>query len=94
MISGGVQVAGSVERSVLSPGVAVGRNARIEGCVLLDGVRVGQDAVVRNAILDKNVVVPDGFQLGVSDRDKALKRVTVTDEGIRVVAKGALLGSV
>jgi glucose-1-phosphate adenylyltransferase len=94
MISGGVQVAGSVERSVLSPGVAVGRNARIEGCVLLDGVRVGHDAVLRNAILDKNVVVPDGFQLGVSDRDKELKRVTVTSEGIRVVAKGALLGSV
>jgi glucose-1-phosphate adenylyltransferase len=94
MISGGVQVAGSVERSVLSPGVAVGRNARVEGCVLLDGVRVGQDALLRNAILDKNVVVPDGFQLGVSDRDKELKRVTVTSDGIRVVAKGALLGSV
>ena len=92
MISGGVQVAGSVERSVLSPGVSVGRNARVEGCVLLDGVRIGREAVVRNAILDKNVVVPDGFQLGVSDKDADLPRVTVTAEGIRVVAKGASVG--
>jgi glucose-1-phosphate adenylyltransferase len=88
MISGGVQIAGSVERSVLSPGVAVGRNARVEGCVLLDGVRIGQDAAVRNAILDKNVVVPDGFRLGFSDSDGDLPRVTVTKDGIRVVSKG------
>jgi glucose-1-phosphate adenylyltransferase len=92
MISGGVQVAGSVERSVLSPGVAIGRSARVEGSVLLDGVRVGREAVVRNAILDKNVVIPDGFQLGVSDKDAELKRVLVTTEGIRVVAKGTTVG--
>ena len=92
MISGGVQVAGAVERSVLSPGVAVGRNARVEGCVLLDGVRIGREAVVRNSILDKNVVVPDGFQIGVSDKDADLPRVTVTTEGIRVVAKGTTVG--
>ncbi|MBA3741561.1 glucose-1-phosphate adenylyltransferase [Sporichthya sp.] len=91
MISGGVQIAGAVERSVLSPGVSVGRNARIEGCVLLDGVKIGQDALVRNAILDKNSVVPDGFQLGVNDKDVDLKRVTITEEGIRVVAKGTSL---
>jgi glucose-1-phosphate adenylyltransferase len=91
MISGGVQIAGAVERSVLSPGVSVARGARVEGCVLLDGVRIGQDAVVRNAILDKNVVVPDGFRLGLTDKDADLKRVTLTEGGIRVVSKGALL---
>jgi glucose-1-phosphate adenylyltransferase len=92
MVSVGVQVAGSVERSVLSPGVSVGRNARVEGCVLLDGVRIGQDAAVRNAILDKNVVVPDGFRLGFSAADAELPRVTMTADGIRVVSKGARLG--
>ncbi|MGQ0847337.1 MAG: glucose-1-phosphate adenylyltransferase [Sporichthyaceae bacterium] len=91
MISGGVQIAGAVERSVLSPGVTVGRGARVEGCVLLDGVKIGHDAVVRNAILDKNVVVPDGFRLGLTDKDADLKRVIMTEGGIRVVAKGATL---
>jgi glucose-1-phosphate adenylyltransferase len=47
--------------------------------------------VVRNAILDKNVVVPDGFQLGVNDKDADLKRVTITEEGIRIVAKGTTI---
>jgi glucose-1-phosphate adenylyltransferase len=92
MISGAVLVAGSVERSVLSPGVIVGRNARVEGCVLLDGVRIGQDAAVRNAILDKNVVVPDGFRLGYSAADAKLPRVSMTADGIRVVSKGTLVG--
>jgi glucose-1-phosphate adenylyltransferase len=92
MISGAVLVAGSVERSVLSPGVIVGRNARVEGCVLLDGVRIGQDAAVRNAILDKNVVVPDGFRLGYSASDAKLPRVSMTADGIRVVSKGTLVG--
>ena len=91
MISGGAQIAGAVERSVLSPGVSVGRGARVEGCVLLDGVKIGQDAVVRNAILDKNVVVPDGFRLGLTDKDADLKRVTMTEGGIRVVSKGTLI---
>lgn len=32
----------------------------------MPGVRIGAGAVVRNAILDKNVVIADGAQLGVN----------------------------
>ena len=35
------------------------------GSVLMNGVQVGDGAVVRNAILDKNVVIPAGGQIGV-----------------------------
>jgi hypothetical protein len=35
--------------------------------------------------------VPDGFRLGLNDKNADLKRVTMTEGGIRVVAKGALL---
>jgi glucose-1-phosphate adenylyltransferase len=47
---------------------------------------------VRNAILDKNVVVPDGFRLGFSASDAELPRVTMTADGIRVVSKGTRVG--
>ena len=43
--------------------------------------------MVRSAILDKNVVVPDGAQIGVdveSDRD----RYTVSPGGVVVLGKG------
>ena len=40
----------------------------IDDSVLLDGVDVGRHAVVQRAILDKNVVVPEGASIGV-DRE-------------------------
>jgi glucose-1-phosphate adenylyltransferase len=50
------------------------------------GVRIGAGAVVRNAIIDKNVVVPPGVQIGVDpEADRAAG--FVVDDGITVLAK-------
>jgi glucose-1-phosphate adenylyltransferase len=88
LLSPGVIVSGStVNRSVLSPGVRVHSWSRVESSVLMHGVEVGQHAVVRNAILDKNVVVPDGAEIGV-DLKKDRRRYTVSEGGIVVIGKG------
>jgi glucose-1-phosphate adenylyltransferase len=59
----------------------------VEGSVVLPGARVGRNAVVRRAILDKNVVIPDGAQIGVDlERDREL--YTVSEGGIVVIGKG------
>jgi glucose-1-phosphate adenylyltransferase len=87
IVAPGVIVAGgTVRRSVLSPGVRVGRGAIVEDSVLLDGVEVGEGAVVRRAIIDKEVVLPPGAAVG---QDPALdsRRFTVSDKGVVVVAK-------
>ena len=55
----------------------------------MDGVQIGRGAVVRRAILDKNVVVPEGAQIGV-DLELDRERYHVTDSGIVVLGKGQL----
>jgi glucose-1-phosphate adenylyltransferase len=79
---------GSIESSVLSPNVRVDEGSKVDHSVLLTGVRVGHKAVVRSAILDKNVVVLDGAQIGVSKADDLARGFTVSDSGITVVGKG------
>ena len=88
LLSPGSVVSGStVTRSILSPGAHVHSWAEVEASVLMQGVQVGRNAVVRNAILDKNVVVPPGATVGVDlDRDREL--YTVTANGIVVIGKG------
>jgi glucose-1-phosphate adenylyltransferase len=89
IVSNGVIVSGGLVRnSVLSPGVRVNSWSRVERSILLHNTRVGRHAVVENAILDKNVIVPEGAQVGVDkERDRA-RGFTVSAGGITVVGKG------
>ena len=80
-----------VREAVLSPRATVA-GAEIERAVLLDGVEVGRGAVLRNTIIDKNVIVPPGLQIGVdpaADLERFGERdnCRVTDSGIVVIGK-------
>jgi len=55
--------------------------------VLMEGVDIGRGAVVRRAIIDKNVHIPEGAEIGV-DLDRDRQRYTVSADGIVVIGKG------
>jgi glucose-1-phosphate adenylyltransferase len=88
MICAGVVVSGAVaRRSILSPGAHLHSYAEVEDSILMQGTDVGRNAVVRRAILDKNVLVAPGAQIGV-DPEADRERFTVSEGGVVVIPKG------
>lgn len=64
IICGGCDIAGEVERSVLSPGVKVGKGAVVKNSVLWDGVTVEEGARLEGVICDKRCVISAGAAVG------------------------------
>jgi glucose-1-phosphate adenylyltransferase len=80
MVCAGVVISGATaRRSILSPGVRLHSYAEVEGSIL-----------VRNAIVDKNVRIGDGVQIGV-DPAADRERFVVSDNGVVVIGKGAVV---
>jgi glucose-1-phosphate adenylyltransferase len=84
---GGILSGGSVRNSVLGRSVFVHSYSQVEESVLMDYVEIGRHARVRRAIIDKNVFIPEGEEIGYdSARDR--ERFFVTDSGLVVIPKG------
>jgi glucose-1-phosphate adenylyltransferase len=90
LISHGCTIYGTVQRSVLSPGVVVGAGALVRDSILMTDTVVGQDAVIERSILDKEVWVGRGAVVGYGDASVVNKlepqRLTT---GITIVGKRA-----
>jgi glucose-1-phosphate adenylyltransferase len=91
MVCAGVVISGAMaRRSVLSPGVHLHSFAEVEDSILMHGVDVGRGAIVRRAIIDKNVRIFPGAQIGV-DPEADRERFTISPGGVVVVPKGAIV---
>jgi glucose-1-phosphate adenylyltransferase len=85
IISGSSIVSGgTVHGSVLGRGVRIHTGAKIEDSVIFDNCDIGRHAKVRRAILDKNVKIGEGVEIGYNlEEDR--KKYHVTESGIVVV---------
>ena len=90
MSNGCIISGGNVKRSILSPRVMVHSFAEVGDSILLEGVDVGRNAKIKRAIVDKEVQIPPGTEIGY-DLEEDAKRFTVTASGIVVVPKGIRL---
>ena len=92
VISPGVVISGAeVVGSVISPGTRIHSYAEVTGSVIFDGVDVGRRAVVKNAILDKYVQVLPDASVGVDPERDRERGFTVTEAGVTVVPKHAVI---
>jgi glucose-1-phosphate adenylyltransferase len=89
--SGSIISGGLVEGSVLSSDVRVNSWAKVEDSILFEGVDVGRHAKIRRAIIDKNVRIPEGMEIGYDsdlDRDRGF---TISENGIVVIPTSSAL---
>ena len=81
----------TVSGSILSPGIRAHSWAQITDSVLFDDVEVGRYAQIHRAIIDKNVVIPERVRIGLDHEHDRARGFTVTESGITVVPKGAVI---
>ncbi|NJP04653.1 MAG: glucose-1-phosphate adenylyltransferase [Chloroflexaceae bacterium] len=91
IVCNGSIVRGTVDHSVLSPGVYVSPGAIVRNSVVMNDTWIGPGAIVDRAVVDKQVVVGPGVRLGSGDDVDTPNRVQpdkITG-GISVVGKNA-----
>jgi glucose-1-phosphate adenylyltransferase len=79
---------GTVDQSVLSPGVIVERDAWVYQSVIFDDVFIEPGAKVNRAIIDKECRIRSGALIGFDHALDKARGCTVTENGIVVVPKG------
>ncbi|HET8734679.1 MAG TPA: glucose-1-phosphate adenylyltransferase [Anaeromyxobacteraceae bacterium] len=88
LISEGCIISGThVHRSILSPYVRLNSYSTIEDSIVFEKVSIGRHCRIRNAIIDKQVVIPAGTVIGY-DPEADKRRFHVTESGIVVIPKG------
>jgi glucose-1-phosphate adenylyltransferase len=93
-VSPGSVISGAtVSDSILSPRVTVHSFSHVTRSVLMHRVEVGRSCQIHRAIIDKGVFVPAGVHIGVDHEHDRARGFTVTDSGITIVPKGAVLTS-
>lgn len=81
IISGGL-----VERSIVGPNVRVNSYSYITDSIIMDDCEIGRHSRIRRAIIDKNVKIPEGIEIGF-DPEKDKEKFKVTETGIVVIPK-------
>jgi glucose-1-phosphate adenylyltransferase len=72
--------------SVLGRNVFVHSYSEVERSVIMDNCHIRRNTRIRNVIMDKNVEVPEGEEIGYN-LEKDRKRFAVTESGLVVIPK-------
>jgi glucose-1-phosphate adenylyltransferase len=90
LLANGCQIDGTVEGSIISPGVYVAEGAIVKDSVILNNTIIESGAVVERCVVDKGVTIGAGAKVGHGDdnkpNDKSQERLNT---GITLLGKGS-----
>lgn len=90
MVANGSNIRGRIENSMISPGVYVSEGAVVRDSVVMNDTWIGPGAILDRVIVDKQVVIGAGAQLGFGEDNKPNdQEPDKLNTGITVVGKGA-----
>ncbi len=85
---GAILSGGHVNRCVVGPAARVNSYANVEESILFAGVNIGRNCRIRRTIIDKDVCIPPGVEIGYNPEADRRRGFTVTESGVVVIAKG------
>ena len=92
MVSEGCIISGGgLSHCVLSPKVRINSYSNVVDSILMENVEVGRYSQIKKAIIDKNVVIPPHTKIGFNREEDIKRGFHVSEGGVTVVPKGAIL---
>jgi len=88
VITYGCKIYGEVRNCVLSPGVVIGKGAKVEDSVIMHDAFISENVYIKKSILDKNVFVGKNTVIGVGDDIENKKYPNLLNTGITLIGKG------
>jgi glucose-1-phosphate adenylyltransferase len=93
MVCDGCIISGAaVQRSILSPGVVVEKNALVQESIIFDDVIIEPDVKVKRAIIDKEARIQKGASIGYDAEADKRRGCTISDNGIVIIPRGMEIG--
>ena len=77
MISDGTIVLGTVHESIVSSGVSIEKNAKVQGSIIMQNAVIEEGATVINSIIAEGTVVKSGVTVGHSEVELGQYMITV-----------------
>lgn len=80
LVTEGCSIEGSVENSVVFPGVVIKKGASIRNCVVMTGTTIEENTIVDNSIIGEETIIEKSCIIGLGDG----KGITVIGENVKI----------
>ncbi len=93
LVSSGCRISGTVENSILSPGVIVETGAVVRNSIVLHESAIKKGAVLDRVIADKDIEIGEGARIGIGDASVVNKTFPeFVSTGLTLLGKDARVG--